>query len=221
MTLPLFVTRGNKYVVGAIMYSIAYALYYATNHFPVFEPRLLPLSWVDQHSPFLPWTVIIYVSEYFYFAFVYILLRKSDNINQYLYSYFVAQIIACAVFFFYPVTYPRELFPVPTDIPMWLQNVWIWLRKADAPTNCLPSLHVASVFLSAFAFITDKQMKLFWTFFIWSSLIALSTLTTKQHYLVDIVTGITLAICCYQWFHHKQSYKRMYPASELSGELST
>lgn len=211
MTLPLFVTRGNKYVVGAIMYSAAYALYYATNHFPQFEPHLLPMSWVDEHAPFLPWTVLIYTSEYFYFAFVYILLRRDDNINKYLYSYFFAQIVACVIFFLFPVTYPRELFPIPADTSFWLQGVWTWLRKADAPTNCLPSLHVASVYLSAFAFITDKQMKLFWTFFIWSTLIALTTLTTKQHYLIDIVTGITLAIACYQWFHHKQQYKRAYP----------
>ena len=208
MTLPLFVTRGNKYITGALMYSTAYALYYLTNHFPVIQPTLLPMSWVDQNTPFSPWTVLIYVSEYVYFAFVYILLKEEDNINHYLYSYFFAQMVACFVFFFYPVAYPRELFPIPTDLPMWLQNVWTWLRKTDAPTNCLPSLHVASVYLSSFAFITDKQPKLFWGFFIWATLITISTLTTKQHYLVDIVTGITLAIVCYRWFHHKQKYKR-------------
>ena len=214
MTLPLFVTRGNKYFSGAIMYSVAYLLYYATNHFPMVSPTLLPLSWVDQNTPFLPWTVLIYISEYFYFAFVYILLKREDNINQYLYSYFFAQIIACFIFIVFPVTYPRELFPVPTDIPLWLQGIWTWLRKADAPTNCLPSLHVASVYLSAFAFITDKQMKLFWVFFIWSTFIAISTLSTKQHYLIDIVSGITLATFCYRWFHHQQTYKRLESATQ-------
>ena len=181
MTLPLFVTRGNKYITVALMYSIAYVLYYVTNHFPVIEPTLLPMSWIDQNAPFTPWTVLIYVSEYFYFAFVYILLKEEDNINKYLYSYFFAQLIACFIFFVYPVAYPRELYPLPNDLPEWLNGIWVWLRKADAPTNCLPSLHVASCFLSAFAFITDKQMKMFWAFFIWSTLIALSTLTTKQH----------------------------------------
>jgi membrane-associated phospholipid phosphatase len=209
MTLPLFITRGNKYIAGALMYSFAYALYYITNHFPIVTPVLLPMGWIDLNTPFMPWTVLIYMSEYFYFAFVYILLRREDNINKYLYSYFFAQIVACFIFIVYPVTYPRELFPIPTDIPLWLQGMWTWLRTADAPTNCLPSLHVTSVYLSAFAFITDKQKKLFWVFFIWSTLIALTTLTTKQHYLVDIITGIMLASFCYGWFHHKQKYKRV------------
>lgn len=214
MTLPLFITRGNKYFAGAIMYALAYVLYYTTNHYPLYEPTLLPLTWIDQNTPFLPWTVLIYISEYFYFAFVYILLREEDNINQYLYSYFVAQLIACLVFVIYPVTYPRELFPIPSNIPLWLQETWIWLRKADAPTNCLPSLHVASVYLSAFAFITDKQKKLFWFFFIWSTLIAFTTLTTKQHYLVDILSGMALAGSTYFWFHHRQKYKRVIALSE-------
>lgn len=215
MTLPLFITRGNKYVLGALMYASAYFLYYFTNHFPILQPTLLPLTWVDQTVPFLPWTVLIYISEYFYFAFVYILLKREDNINHYLYSYFSAQLIACFIFIFYPVTYPREQFPVPQDLPLWLQNTWVWLRNADAPTNCLPSLHVASVYLSAFAFITDKQMKRFWGFFIWSTLIAFSTLSTKQHYLVDILTGLILAILCYGWFHHRQSYKRIIPLDSM------
>jgi len=220
MTLPLFVTRGNKYISGAVMYSIAYAFYYATNHHPVVSPTLLHMSWIDQHAPFWPWSVFIYTSEYFYFAFVYILLKREDNINQYLYSYFFAQVIACFIFIVYPVTYPRELFPIPTDLPLWVQSFWAWLRNADAPTNCLPSLHVASVFLSAFAFITDKQMKLFWTFFIWSILIALSTLSTKQHYFVDIIGGITLAIFCYRWFHFEQRYKRIVETSAVESNLA-
>ncbi len=209
MTLPLFVTRENKYFVGALMYSIAYILYYVTNHFPIVDPVLLPMNWIDQNTPFMPWSVLIYTSEYFYFAFVYIMLKNEDNINQYLYSYFAAQIVACFIFIVYPVTYPRELFPIPSDLPNWLEGIWVWLRKADAPTNCLPSLHVTSVFLSAFAFITDKQKKLFWVFFIWSIMIALTTLSTKQHYFVDIVTGIALALVCYRWFHHHQKYKRV------------
>ena len=220
MTLPLVITRGNKYFIGALVYGLTYLLYYGTNHFPVVVPTLLPFTWIDQKAPFWPWSVLIYTSEYFYFAFVYILLKQEDNINQYLYSYFFAQVIACFFFIFYPVAYPRELFPLPNDLPVWLQGFWAWLRNADAPTNCLPSMHVTSVYLSAFAFISDKQMKLFWVFFIWSTLIAFSTLSTKQHYFVDIVAGIILAILCYRWFHYDQKYKRIIATNTIESSLA-
>ena len=210
MKLPLFVTRQNKYLAGAIMYAVGYACYYLTNHHDFFTPRQLPLTWVDANAPFLPYSVLIYISEYIYFACVYILLRRHDNINQYLYSFFSLQAASCTIFALYPTIYPRDSFPVPADTPEWLQGIWTWLRHQDAPTNCFPSLHVSSVYLSAFVFVTDRNKKAFWTFLVWSTLIALSTLTTKQHYLADIVSGLGLALLFFWWFHYRQSYVRVY-----------
>jgi len=214
MKLPLFVTQKNKYFAGALMYGMGYMFYYFTNHHPIFREHYLPLTWVDQNAPFLPYSVYVYISEYFYFAFVYILLNNYDNINKYLYSFFFLQLVSCSVFLFYPTVYPRGNFPVPDDLPSWVQATWAWLRSIDAPGNCFPSLHVSSVYLSAFVFLTDGQKKLFWTFFTWSTLIALSTLTTKQHYLVDILSGLTLSIFFYRWFHFKQDYQRVWGGDE-------
>jgi membrane-associated phospholipid phosphatase len=210
MTLPLFITRSNKYLAGAIMYSVSYLCYYLTNHHPLFEPELLPMTWIDRNTPFVPGSVLIYISEYFYFAFVYILLRQSDNINKYLYSFFSLQLISCAIFVVYPTTYPRDLYPVPADTPQWLASIWTWLRAQDAATNCLPSLHVSSVYLSSFAFLSENRRRAFGIFFCWSTLIALSTLTTKQHYLADIVSGLTLAVPVFYWFHYLQPYRNLY-----------
>ncbi len=210
MKLPLFVTRGNKYAAGTIMYGLGYSLYYLTNHFPYFEGHYLPFTWVDTHTPFLPWSVFIYISEYFYFAFVYILLRNHDNINKYLYSFFLLQLVSCGVFAAYPTVYPRENFPVSPDLPNYLLATWAWLRHVDTAGNCFPSLHVSSVYLSAFVFWTDGQKKTFWVFLTWATLIAASTLTTKQHYLVDILSGLGLAVFFYRWFHFRQDYQRVY-----------
>jgi membrane-associated phospholipid phosphatase len=210
MKLPLFVTGANKYVLGAIMYAVSYAIYYLTNHNPILPPRELSLTWIDTAVPFVPESVLVYISEYFYFAFVYILLGNSDNINKYLYSFFSLQAVSCAIFVVFPTIYPRELHPVPADTPEWLQSIWIWLRTQDAATNCLPSLHVSSVYLSAFAFLSEGKKRHFWVFFIWSTLITLSTMTTKQHYLVDLIAGVLLAVFFYSWFHRRQAYVRVY-----------
>jgi membrane-associated phospholipid phosphatase len=174
------------------------------------------MNWIDLNVPFLPWSVLVYMSEYFYFAFVYILLRDYDNINKYLYSFFLLQVVSCGIFVVYPTIYPRENFPVPNDLPQWLQATWMWLRTQDAATNCFPSLHVSSVYLSAFAFLAENRRKLFWTFFVWSTAIALSTLTTKQHYLADIVSGLFFSIVFYTWFHTRQSYYRIIPLADTS-----
>lgn len=186
------------------MYGIAYILYYSTNHYPQFEPKELNLTWLDQNTPFMPYSVLIYISEYIYFAFVYILLKKHIVINRYLYSFISLQTISCLIFLFAPTIYPRENFPISKDLPEWLQAVWTWLRIQDAPTNCFPSLHVSSVYLSAFVFWDDEQKGKFWFFVLWGTCIAATTLTTKQHYVADIIAGLGFALFTYWWFHRRR-----------------
>ena len=216
MKLLLFVTKKNKYLVGTLMYGLGYFFYFVTNHYSVWPQHRLPLTWVDEHSPFLPYSVVIYVSEYYYFAIVFILLNNLDNISKYFYSFSALQLISCAFFMFYPTVYPRENFPISHDLPAWLQETWVWLRTLDTPGNCFPSLHVSSVYLTAFVLWTDRQKKLFWFFFVWATFIALSTLTTKQHYLADLLSGFVLSILCYRWFHFKQEYVRDWEQSFFS-----
>ena len=228
MQLPLFINRRNKYIAGSIMYALGYTMYFLTNHYPLSLPVQLHMTAIDRTAPFLPYTVLIYVSEYIYFAFVYILLKNHKTINQYLYSFFFLQLISCFIFLVYPTIYPRENFPIPSDLPLWLQNVWYWLRKQDAATNCFPSLHVSSVYLSALVFQKDgptqngedlsSKIK-YWVFMIWGTLIALSTLTTKQHYVVDIISGFSMAILCYWWFHLKQEYRLLVRAQQEASTI--
>lgn len=188
------------------MFTLAYFLYYFTNHHPVFTPRTLPMTGLDEAVPFVPWTVLIYVSEYVYFSVIYIICRDMENVNKYLYSFFSVQFLSCLVFFLWPTVYPRELFPVPENTHPFLDAIWTWLRTQDAPTNCFPSLHVSTVYLSAFIF-RDEQREKFPFFFTWGTLIAFSTLPTKQHYIADVVAGWVLAVAAYYLFHRVIQYR--------------
>jgi membrane-associated phospholipid phosphatase len=190
-----------KYPLGATMFALSYVIYYLTNHFPVRPPVMLPMTWIDTAAPFLPNSIFIYISEYIYFAFVYILLKNKAVIQRYLASFFTLQVVSCFIFIIYPTTYPRELFPVPSDVAPWVASVWDWLRTQDSPNNCFPSLHVSSVYLSSLVFLDEGKRKHFWIFFVWGTLIALSTLTTKQHYVADIIAGLGFGWVHYVIFH--------------------
>src|SRR5665213_1636876 len=124
MHLPLFVTRKNKYLAGAAVYAIAYVLYALTNRHPVFAPHVLPMTFIDTHVPFVPATVLIYTSEYFYFVFVYLLLRDYENLSKYLYAFFFLQVASAIIFLVYPTVYPRGPWPIPSDLPGWLHEIW-------------------------------------------------------------------------------------------------
>ncbi len=208
MTLPIFMTRKMKYPVGFAMFAIAYVLYRMTNHYPIFPLTYLPMTWLDNAIPLVPWTVLIYVSEYIFFTVVYLTCRDPENINKYVYSFFATQFFSCVIFFFWPTTYPRDQYPIPADTHPFLMAIWNWLRTTDAATNCFPSLHVSTVYLSAYIFL-DEQREKFPFFFIWGTLIAFSTLPTKQHYAADVVAGWCLSIAAYWLFHRKIQYRKV------------
>ena len=204
--LPIFMNKGNKYYYGLLLWFLAAALYLPSNHIHLFTPRLLPFSWIDSIVPFMPNSVWIYISEYIFFPVVYITCKDMVNLNKYFYSFLILQVVSVLIFWIWPTTYPRELFPLPDDLNSLTHFVFSSLRETDTPANCCPSLHVSSVYLSAFLFLDDQKKK-FPFFFIWGTAIAFSTLTTKQHYLVDVISGFLMALATYWIFHRFVSYR--------------
>ena len=108
--------------------------------------------------------------------------------------------------------FPRDLFPLPSGADAGVHAIDAWtrfhiegLRKIDTPLNCAPSLHVSSCFLASYLFLNEQRKK-FPFFFTWAILIAFSTLTTKQHYVFDIISGIGLSAVSYLIFYRWVRY---------------
>jgi len=199
--LPLIVNEGNKIRYGWSMAFVAAALYLPANHFHFVEPIHLPLAPIDQLMPFLPYTVWIYLSEIPLFITAYVVCKSALNLNRYYYSFLFLQVVSVAIFWIWPTTYPRDQFPLPDTLDPVTHFLFSNLRLADTPANCAPSLHVSSVYLTAFVYL-EEQRKKFPLFFGWATAVAISTLSTKQHYLVDVVSGIVLAGFCYIFFRY-------------------
>ncbi|MGZ3698076.1 MAG: phosphatase PAP2 family protein [Bdellovibrionota bacterium] len=203
--LPPVLRPGNKYKVGWSLFALAAIVYLIPNHFHFYEPRLLPLSWLDQAIPFMPNTVWIYVSEWAFFAAIYICVRDAANANKFIYSYAALQSFSCLIFWIFPTTFPRGVFPLPEDLNLATRWFFSFLRGVDTPANCFPSLHVSSVFLCSFIYLEDRR-RLFPFFFVWAAAISVSTLTTKQHYVADVASGFAMAIVFYYIFHRFFTY---------------
>ena len=75
---------------------------------------------------------------------------------------------------------------------------WLWLTldKADEPTNGFPSLHVSIMIFLALEMSTRSKPRSTLFFLMWFAaiLVVLSTLTTGQHQVLDLVGGTVLAI---------------------------
>ncbi len=98
-------------------------------------------------------------------------------------------------FLLWPTEYPRELYPLPGTTSALGAALVHFVRSTDAPVNCLPSLHVCTVTLCVLAL---RGSRWFRPAAVAALPLAASTLTFKQHYVVDAVTGAALG--CVAWW---------------------
>lgn len=210
MTLPLIISKNNRFLMLAVCGVIFLVGYMIPNHIHFFPPQQLPLTRLEQAIPFWEWTFFIYVSEYFLFVWAFFLFDEWENLNRTAWAFLFASFLAAVVFLLFPTTYPRELFPLMSDPNSFVNFIFFNFRRIDDPSNTFPSLHVSCCFLTALAYLDKRESrKKFYFFFTWAFFISLSTLTTKQHYLIDVVAGLLYAITVYWIFFKKIKYISM------------
>jgi membrane-associated phospholipid phosphatase len=151
---------------------------------------------LDQKIPLMKWTIYIYNMFYpLVFCLLAYLYTKDDK------KYFnaciagiVGYLICDVIFLCYPtiMDYPRDVIVHNfTDLVLKITYV------ADTPAlNCFPSIHCLFCFQTIYSLVSskkiDKNVKIFGT--IGLVLIAISTLTVKQHYFYDMVASLVVCI---------------------------
>lgn len=184
-------------VIICILISLAFLVLYLTiNHWPM-ERMVLPLTEAEEAIPYLDWSYLIYMSAFLQAVLV-IRLIPRKVLPMYIAGPAIAMVVGAVFFILYPVEYPRYLFPD--------DNYWIsFFRLIDAPGNCFPSLHVTMTILFAHIYNLILQYRgdamsrrgaivkssLMW---LWTMAIVISVLTTKQHYLWDVIGGMSLSV---------------------------
>ena len=165
-------------------------------------PVHLPEVALDRAIPVVPGWSLVYGSLFLAAVLPAFVIHQHEHLDRTILAFILMWLVALACFWIYPTAYSR-----PARIPGGGFGEW-GLRviySADARYNCLPSLHVAQCFLAAFSCgRVHRGVGAVAT--VWAALVALSTLYTKQHYVLDVVTGILLAGVAYLAF--VRSYPR-------------
>ena len=154
-------------------------------------------SW-DRKIPLVPWTVLIYLGCYLFWGVNYWLCAAQEERerNRYYCADFLAKAVCAVVFLTYPTTNTRpEL--VVHDGWGFIMKLLYWV---DSPDNLFPSIHCL---VSWFCWIGVRSRKDIPGWYRYLSLVlalavCVSTLTTRQHVLVDVFGGIFLAELCWQ-----------------------
>ena len=191
ITLPA-IDLNRKWRVAAIGYLVFCIVYTIAGATPLREAKVLNPSGVDNLIPLIPSTVWIYMAQFFFLLFSVAILKKTPAISRALYAMAVASALSFVVFFVYPTTITRE----PLMVEGLTGALFGFLYRIDSNANCFPSLHVSLAWIAAMG-VYEESRKTGLVAFLIAVMISLSTLTTKQHYFIDIISGLAVAALCY------------------------
>ena len=210
LSLPI-----TAFLISTVYISTIYAL---TNNladwrgYTIFSSSTI----IDENIPFIKESIFIYGAYYFLFiAMALSVPLTKKGIIECIFAYQILMLLSTLSFIIF------VLMPIKVDTRFGLDTgeglvstLYEILHTADPAYNSWPSLHVLhSIFLAWILLRWIKQnqgffkipvilnkFKLFEKFiiptFIWtlSITIAISTMTTKQHYFFDFVTGVIFAV---------------------------
>lgn len=146
--------------------------------------------------PFIPPSIIPYWSIDLLYVLSFFLCTSRSELSVHSKRIAAATLLAGACFLAFPL---RLGFPRP-DVDGFCGKLFDLLHAFDQPYNLFPSLHIALWLLLRQVYVRHVPRWLAWPVKIWFALIALSTLFTWQHHIIDILGGVILAIVCFYLF---------------------
>jgi len=171
--------------------------YMITNNYQFFESSALTASWLDNQVPFLVWTVPFYLMIFPSIVAIPWLLKNENMFRRSFWGSFILCVSSLLVFVVFPTHInEREMIaPVIESSSFW--KPWYgFVYQFDTANNCLPSFHVSMGVICTLMFYKERPI-VFWVYFVMAILVAVSTLTMKQHYFVDVLGGVVFGILSY------------------------
>lgn len=172
--------------ICTVVFMVVYNLctWYATslNNLPSFTFDF------EKSIPFIPLSIIPYMASGFFFCLVFFSCKDKHQLKILTWRMLFVTIIA-GLFF---ITVPLRFSLTKPDVSNSILNLpFSFLHTFDSPFNQSPSLHIAFAFIfwSVFKDLTKWRTFLL----IWLILLGISTLTTYQHHVIDLLTGAILA----------------------------
>ena len=172
------------------VYGVGRMLAANSPHFNITSP-------LDRYIPLIPWTILIYwVLGFALWIINYTIgtLRNVDG-RRFIVSHYLGEIVCFVVFVLFPTTMDRPEIQVSTIFDRLLALTY----QVDKADNLLPSIHCYASWLCWIAVRKNPYVSRWYRFFSLASAVAIciSTMTVKQHVIVDVITGIGLAELSY------------------------
>ena len=206
--IGFFILQYALYRLGAYLSQVTGTISYA------FEWKI---PGMDDLFPVVPVFVIIYFYSYIFWicAPIAVSLTSRRNFVNYIVGLLLAYLVGFVFFIFVPTYMDRvkEGLMAIGDRPGFLNQFLAGIYAADGGEmayNLFPSYHCL---ISVYSYLgVRRQPEISRGFRIYSLvmavLICMSTLFTKQHYIVDMIGGTAISILCYALMNKLDPGKR-------------
>lgn len=199
--------HGLVIVIYAIIYLILFAY---LERLPVRGYHIVHTTF-DDMIPFCEYFIIPYLL-WFPYMFVSVAYFIFFNKNKHEYYQLTFNLMfGMTIFLIVSYIYPNMQLLRPEVFPR--DNVFTrmvaWLYETDTPTNILPSIHVFNSLAIYMALASCESMKKHKGIkagaLVLTILIILSTMFLKQHSVIDVCMGATLALFGYLFFYPEKT----------------
>lgn len=167
---------------------------------------------IDGAIPVVPVWSLIYGALYLFLIVLPVfVVREEEHLRRTVWAFLSVWITAYTCFLAWPTVAPR-----PDEVPGDGFGAWglRLLYDLDPPYNCFPSLHVAHSFVAALTSVrVHRGVGL--AALVSASIVALSTLFTRQHYVLDVIAGVAMAVTAYAIFVRPQPREQVPESDRL------
>lgn len=204
--------RFEIFLLGLLFVAVPY---FASNNIAahylgtVWDPEI----WLDREIPVINWTIIPYATLYLFYPATLVVSPRHDRGRAELVLAMQTLILATLFCSFFFLVFPAEIdlrdqldLDSLTDLE---SSLFGFVHFSDNPWNAWPSLHIVHSYILARLMThwlsrehEGKPLARAFVVLLWVeyALLCISILTTKQHYLFDLVTGLAVGMVAWRLF---------------------
>jgi len=196
-----FLRKWHKEFLTLATVSVIAAIYFGLNYFVRFTSKVYTsLGFAFEKAiPLIPVAVPLYLTVYFVYLTPFFFIFNKKKYVRVMQAYLFVVLMSGLVY----VTIPVKVTWEPFIVRSFVDHFIVFLRNMNLPYCALPSMHVSLAYLATFVVASENRK---WGYFlaVAATLITFSTLFTKQHYVVDLLTGFLLGLFAYVAFVKKR-----------------
>lgn len=194
-------------ILGIVTLALQHGIYLLANEAAKLignTPFLPKIEAIDGIIPVVTVFIIPYVWAYAFWGMAPMAVSKCDkkHFYDYLMAYFLACMLGALILAFAPTYMDRVAEGLLDDSPGFLNQLrrfWYSLDGGERAYNLFPSFHCINSTVSYLGVMGRKEIPKWFRVYslITAILIFFSTVFVKQHYVVDVISGIIIALIAY------------------------